>query len=232
MAQRPRARFIQFEPGNKRTISMKILFFLGIAAALCPAQNTGYAVTTVAGSYPLGDGGPAIAALLSSPVSAIPDRSGNLFILDPGNARIRKITADGKISTLLQDSTLGFDMKLASAGTIYYIAPNWAVNKIAPGGSPQPFAGTGTAGATGDNGPAVKAQLTAPSALAVDSQGNVYIADGNKIRKVDPSGTIRTIARPTQRDFRAMGAPPCSPPFTKSGLFIRTTPEISTSPTC
>jgi hypothetical protein len=104
----------------KGTISMKVFIFLSIAAALCSAQNTGYAVTTVAGSYPLGDGGPAVSALLF-PAGAVRDRFGNLFILDPANYRIQKVTPDGRISTILQDPTLWVDLKIAPDGTLYYI---------------------------------------------------------------------------------------------------------------
>jgi sugar lactone lactonase YvrE len=203
---------------------MKVLVLLtitfSIAAALCSAQKLGYAVTTVAGSYPLGDGGPAVSALLSGPVSAIPDRSGNLFILDAANSRIRKVTPDGRISTLLQDPTLGVDMKIAPDGTIYYVTLNFSVNKIALGGSPQRFAGNFQSNSAGDNGLAVNAGLTSPSRLAVDSQGNVYISDGNKIRKVDPSGIIHTIAGTDAAGFGGDGGPASLASFHQVGALF------------
>ena len=85
------------------------------------------------------------------------DRSGNLYVADLSNHRIRKVDTSGTITTI---------------------------------------AGTGTAGSTGDSGPAVNAQLNNPYGVALDGSDNLYIADGNnhRIRKVDTSGTITTVA--------------------------------------
>jgi len=67
---------------------------------------------------------------------------------------------------------------------------------VSPKGVVTFVAGTGSAGYSGDNGPAISAQLRYPTGIAVDSQGNLFIADGgnNRIRKVDPSGIITTVA--------------------------------------
>jgi uncharacterized protein (TIGR03437 family) len=119
-------------------------------------------ITTVAGKGTLGqsgfsgDGGPAVNAELNSPSGLALDKSGNLYIVDTGNGRIRKVDTSGIITTV---------------------------------------AGRGNGFTLGDGGPATNAQLANPSDVAVDSAGNIYIADvGNhSVRKVDTSGTIRSI---------------------------------------
>ena len=79
-----------------------------------------------------------------------------------------------------------------------YIADffNSRVRKVNPGGTITTFAGTGVQGFSGDGGPATSAGLVRPEGVAVDGQGNVYIADGNgdRVRKVNPAGTITTFA--------------------------------------
>lgn len=118
-------------------------------------------VTTVAGggtAYP-GDGGPATAAELYEPRGVAVDSTGNIYIADDNASRIRKVTAATGIITTV--------------------------------------AGNGTNGYSGDGGPATAAQLYWPNSVAVDSAGNVYIADGinNRIRKVTAStGIITTVA--------------------------------------
>jgi hypothetical protein len=121
-------------------------------------------IVTVAGngtSGYSGDGGPATAAQLSFPMGVAFDSSGNLYIDDTYNHRIRKVTLAGIISTI--------------AGT-----------------SPPSSSG----GFSGDGGPAVDAQLAFPSDIAVDSTGNLFIADmdNRRIRKIDPTGVISTVA--------------------------------------
>ncbi len=111
-------------------------------------------------------------------------------------------------------------MKIAPDGTIYYIALAFTVNKIAPGGTPQLFAGNIQSTSAGDNGPAVNARFTSPTNLALDSQGNVYISDGNKIRKVDPSGIIRTIAGTDAAGFAGDGGPASLASFNQVGALF------------
>ncbi len=75
------------------------------------------------------------------------------------------------------------------------------------------FAGTGTAGYTGDNGPAKQANVTHVVGLASDASGNIYLADQNNnvVRKVDPSGTITTFAGTGAQGFSGDPAPPPRP---------------------
>ncbi|MGP0075647.1 MAG: IPT/TIG domain-containing protein [Bryobacteraceae bacterium] len=124
------------------------------AADTTPAS---YTIQTVAGSDDSGDGGSALSAALSQPEGIAVDRSGNVYVADAANQRIRKIATDGSIHTV---------------------------------------AGTGVAGFAGDGGPASAAQLNQPYGLAVDSAGNLYIADlGNaRVREVTVNGMIQTVA--------------------------------------
>jgi trimeric autotransporter adhesin len=81
--------------------------------------------------------------------------------------------------------------------------------KVEPSGTIRTVAGTGTTGYSGDNGPATKAQLWNPQGLAVDGAGNLYIADtyNHRIRKIDPTGMITTIAGNGTQDSTGDGGP-------------------------
>ena len=172
-----------------------------------------------------GDGGPATAAHLDRPDGVALDSAGNLYIADLGNSRIRKVTPGGTISTYAGNGGYGFwgdggpataaqlrprGMALDPAGNLY-IADfgNSRVRKVTPGGTISTYAGTGTPGFAGDGGPATAAQLSFPQGVALDSAGNLYIADsGNsRIRKVTPGGTISTYAGTGLQGFSGDGGP-------------------------
>ena len=146
------------------------------ARAAAPTGQTGK-IQTVAGNmqnFPQygysGDGGPATSAQLYNPRAIAFGKNGDVFIADALNQRIRKIDADGVISTF------------AGSG------PPDAGGTLQNGAIPT--------AANGDGGPATSAVFNQPHGVAVDSKGNVYIADSNnqRIRKVDTSGHITTIA--------------------------------------
>jgi sugar lactone lactonase YvrE len=150
------------------------------------------------------DGGPATAAQLSSPRGLVFDSKGNLDIAEPVCNCIRQVSPAGTISTvytlpassgtgLRQVEGLGID----SQDNLYLT--EWlghTVLRIGADGSVTTIAGTGVAGFSGDGGPATAAQLNGPSAVAIASDGTIYIADSgnNRVRKVAPGGTISTIA--------------------------------------
>jgi sugar lactone lactonase YvrE len=161
--------------------------------------NSAGIASVVAGNGVLGfsgDGGPAVAASLNGPCVLAIDARGGILIQDIGNGRIRKVDSQGTISTL---TTVPFFNKLVLGpdGSIYGSqSTNHRVVRITPTGSLVTVAGTGQAGFSGDGGPATSAALNQPIGLALDSTGNLYIADSNnhRIRRVRPDGTISTVA--------------------------------------
>ena len=139
------------------------------------------------------------------------DSSGNLYIADFGNQRIRRIGADGTITTVAGNGQTGSNgdggpaisaqmlsprnLAIDPAGNIYVSEfVGHSVRRIAADGTITTFAGTGVAGFSGDQGPAVDAQLAFPAGLALDPTGALYIVDtGNSsIRKVQ-AATITTV---------------------------------------
>ena len=159
-----------------------------------------------------GDGGPATGARFSFPQGLALDRNGNLFIADRGNHRIRKVSPDGLVATIAgSDATGGFGGDGGSATAARLNAPtslaigpggdlfiadtlNHRIRKIDAGGVITTFAGTGTSGETGDGGPAINAQLGAPSDLLFDPAGNLLMTTGSRVRRITPQGLISTLA--------------------------------------
>ena len=170
-----------------------------------------------------GDGGDADKAQLNLPYGVAVDEAGNVYIADSGNHRIRKVDSAGKIITtfagtgvrgddgdgeLAVNATLNLPTGVAvdSDGNVYIAdSGNKRIRKVdSEGGIITTFAGTGVFGFSGDGELAVNATLNLPTGVAVDSDGNVYIADsGNdRIRKVDyVTGIITTIAGTGVRGF-------------------------------
>lgn len=173
-------------------------------------------ITTVAGTGVAGysgDGGAATSAQLDGPMGVAADAYGDIFIADTGNNRIRKVTADGTIYTVVGNGNAGFfgdggmgplaalhapeSVAVDAAGNLYIAdTGNQRVRAVTQALSVRTLAGTGQPGLSGDGGPAVNAQLSAPAAVALDSAGNVYIADRNngRIRRVSSAGTITSVA--------------------------------------
>lgn len=160
-----------------------------------------------------GEGVSATTAHLHAPFDVAVDGAGDVYIADYGNHRIRKVTADGKITTvagtvagLSPDGTLATaaQLKYPSAVAVdsegnFYIADlgNQRVRKVAKAdGKIRTVAGTGAATFGGDGVQAASAPLYSPMAVAVDSTGTLYIADtsNHRIRKVSADGTISTLA--------------------------------------
>ena len=173
-------------------------------------------ITTVAGNGTAGysgDGGPATSAELNFPAGVAVDSAGNLYIADYNNSVIRKVHTSGIMTTVAGNGTGGYsgDSGPATSAELYlpigvavdgagnlYIADtgNQHIRKVDASGIITTVAGNGTAGYSGDGGLAISAQLDRPTSAAVDSAGNLYIADtGNqRIRKVNASGIITTVA--------------------------------------
>lgn len=169
------------------------LFAALLATTPILTQSTSsYVVRTFAGQFPLGDGGPATSALLYFPSAALPDGNGNLYIADTNNGRIRKVATNGTISTFAQ-GVFANRLALGRDGDVY-AAVFGAVYRYSPAGDRTTVVGTGLSGFTGDGGPATAAQVGSVSGVFLDAQGNLFLTDGNRIRRVGADGIIRTIA--------------------------------------
>jgi sugar lactone lactonase YvrE len=175
----------------------------------------GGVLTVVAGNGSAGysgDNGPAVSARLNQPNGVAVDTAGNLYIADTNNQRIRKVTPAGVISTLAGSGSAGYSgdngpatsakiwkpmgVAVDGSGNLYIAdAGNNRIRMVTPVGTISTLAGTGSANYSGDGGPAISATLHSPGAVAVDGNGNLYIADttNNRIRKVTPNGTINTV---------------------------------------
>jgi sugar lactone lactonase YvrE len=189
-------------------------------------------ISTAAGSATYGfggDGGPATSAQLASPLGVAVDASGNLFIADTYNYRIRKVTAAGIISTVAGNGKYGSGGDGRSATSAELATPsavavdpfgnlfiadsdNNRIRKVTAAGIISTVAGNGTYGFGGDGGPATSAQLAFPSGVAVDPSGNLFIADSynNRIRKVTAAGIISTVAGNGTYGFGGDGVPAIS----------------------
>jgi sugar lactone lactonase YvrE len=187
------------------------------------------AITTVAGngaSGYTGDGGAAILAQVSGPSGMALDGAGNLYIADQKNNVIRKIDANGVITTFAGTGTQGYSgdggpatearlrspgsVALDAAGNVFIGDGNYAVRKVTADGTIATVAGTGQydyVGGTGDGGPATSAPLGASFRIALDSVGNLYIADGARLRMVGLDGMINTVAGTGKDGYSGDGGP-------------------------
>jgi trimeric autotransporter adhesin len=183
---------------------------------VAPNSTTPPIITTVAGNGKggfSGDGGAATKAKLTLPTGVVEDAAGDLYFADTLNYRIRKVTPAGIITTVAGTGTPGFtgdgglatkarlrepsNPALDSGGNLYFAdSENDRVRRISTAGIISTVAGNGSCGKSGNGGPATAAQLCDPSAVAIDSGGNLYIADSgnNEIRKVTPAGVISIFA--------------------------------------
>ena len=172
-------------------------------------------ITTVAGNGKMnysGDGGAATNASLSC-FSVAVDGSGNLFVADGNNNRIRKVDTNGVITTLAGSGTPGHlgDGGAATNANLYqptgvvvdgsgnlFIADHfhYLIRKVGTNGIITTVAGNGGGGYSGDGGAATNASLYQPFGVAVDALGNLFIADddNSRIRKVGTNGIITTVA--------------------------------------
>lgn len=189
-------------------------------------------ITTVAGNGSIGysgDGGPAISAQLANPCGLTFDAQGDMYIADSANNVIREVSPAGNIATIAGTNTRGFapNAVLASAAEFYsptgividssgnlYITDsgNNLMQEVTSGLGLLTFAGLQEPGYGGDGGPAAAAHFYYPKGLAIDSRGNMYIADmaNNVIRKIAASGTISTVAGNGTQGFSGDNGPATS----------------------
>ena len=206
--------------------------------------DTNGIITTVAGNGSLGlvqgrysgDGGPAVNAELARPSGVAVDSIGNIYIADTNNDRIRKVDTNGIITTVAGNGQFGYsgdgglaaEAELArptsiavdSTGNIYIIiSGNHSIRKVDTSGIITTVAGIGQFGYSGDGGPATEAELRTPIDIAVDSIGNMYIADheNNRVRKVDTNGIITTVIGNGQWSYSGDGGPSTEAEISRAG---------------
>ncbi len=211
--------------------------------------DTSGTITTVAGiggSYGFsGDGGPATSASMSAPIGLAIDPAGNIYIGDYFNNRVRVVNVQasamtiagvmipaGAIMTVAGNGMAGYTgdnnaatvaelnglngVALDSAGNIYIADyDNNVIRKVTTAGVISTFAGNGTQGSSGDGNPATSAELYKPWTVVMDSAGDLYIGDeGNyRVRKVDTSGNITTVAGTGTLGYAGDGGPAVSAEF-------------------
>lgn len=178
------------------------------------------AITIFAGSVAGfgGDGGAALQAQMNLPMAVAVAPDGGVYISDAGNSRIRRVTPDGKIQTIVgygpaQDTYgAGFagdggpaekakifsatDLKCDVAGNLYISDSGNHRIRVVRGGVITTIAGSGRQGFKGDGGPALEAELNTPQKIAIAKDGSIFIADraNHRVRKVAANGVISTVA--------------------------------------
>ncbi|CCQ90480.1 conserved hypothetical protein, contains NHL repeats [Nitrospina gracilis 3/211] len=186
--------------------------------------DTNGIITTFAGTGKAGysgDKGPATQAKLNLPSDMTVDHKGNLFISDRSNNVIRKVDPSGTITTYAGTGNEGyngdnmpalrtnldkpFGLAVDKHGNLYIAdRGNNRIRKVDAGsGLMSTIGGDGGFFFIGDNGPAYRASIAGPTDVAVDDEGNVYVADrnNNRIRKINTLGMIRTVMGTGQQDY-------------------------------
>jgi uncharacterized protein (TIGR03437 family) len=166
-----------------------------------------------------GDGGPAVSAQISEPTSLLFAPDGTLYFHDSGNSRIRRVSPEGVIETVVGSATsewAGEDapaLSVRARGTvglafsptgdlIFSTSSDHRVRRLTSDGRVVTLAGTTTPGRTrggydGDGGPALEAALNNPLDIAISTDGTIYVADqfGDLVRRIAPDSTISTYLR-------------------------------------
>jgi hypothetical protein len=184
-------------------------------------------IQTVAGTDSVGDGGPALAALLSQAEGVAVDKLGNIYVADADDHRVRRIAPDGNIQTIAGTGIAGmsgdggpgnaallnhpYGVAVDSNGNLYIAdLGNARVRKVASDGTIQTVAGGGkiVPGGNGDGGPATMAQLLEPRNVASGDNGSLYISDfgAHRVYQVSPSGILTTLAGIGEAGFSGDGA--------------------------
>ena len=192
-------------------------------------MNNTSIIDTVAGNgnpHYHGDGGPATEATVYWPRRVVVDASGNIYVGDYGNHRIRKVDTNGIITTVAGNGWSGYSgdggpatealfedltaFSLDASGNIY-IADygNHCIRMVDTNGIVTTIAGNGNQGYSGDGGPATEATFYNPKGVLVDVWGNIYIADSRnkRIRKIGTNGVIETIAGNGNQGYSGDGGP-------------------------
>src|SRR5215204_444364 len=224
----------------RQTLRLGLVALVVLAASACGGGSSARdgsekaaTIKTVAGDggSQLGDGGPATKAAFCGTSDVKLDASGNMYIADggiycsgPGGHTVRKVDPDGTITTVAGTGepdfsgdggpatkarlNVPFAVAVDREGNLYITDENnFRIRRVDKEGIITTFAGTGEDRHSGDGGPATSAKLRDPGGIAFDARGNLYVADYTSVRKIDPSGTITTVAGTGELGFSGDGGP-------------------------
>jgi sugar lactone lactonase YvrE len=191
------------------------LYLLDASRSVVRKVDAGGIINTIAGDGSVGysgDGGPALNAMMNSPMGMVSDAAGNIYVADYKNLRVRKVDAGGIITTVAGNGRGNYNgdsqpaigsqfgggrCKAALNGDIYLAdSSNHRIVMITGAGQLVTIAGTGKPGFSGDGGAAADAELNTPSDLVLGPQGGIIFTDrkNNRVRMINAIGKISTIA--------------------------------------
>jgi len=197
-------------------------------------------MTTIAGtggSGYWGDGGPATAAGFRGIIDVAVDNTGNIYIADADDHRIRKIDKSGIITTIAGTGIAGYNgdgiaatsamlnmphaVKVDDTGNVYIgDRYNFRLRKVDTFGIISTICGTGVCGFSGDGGPAIAAKTNGLMAIALDTTGNIFFSDTVRIRKIAVDGIITTVAGNGILAFTGDGGPATAASIRPAAIFV------------
>ncbi|MDF1551505.1 MAG: MopE-related protein [Deferrisomatales bacterium] len=197
------------------------LWFIELGGSRIRKVDSGGIITTVAGTGQNGYNGDGILATdahLHYPRGIAVDAAGNLYIAEQYNQRVRKVDPSGIITTVAGTGVQGYNgdgisateallsqplgVAVDAAGNLYIVDGfGYRIRKVDPSGTITTVAGTGISGTGADGIPAVESRIGGLMSVAVDVAGNLYFTAGQRVRKVDPSGIITTVAGMNQMGY-------------------------------
>ncbi len=207
---------------------MRIALAIPVLALALNGQTPGYVISTAAGSGWIGDGGPATQAILRQPGGVAAGAGGNVYIVETGGHRVRKMDRSGAITTLAGTGVAGFSgdggpAALAQLASPYGVAAdilgnvymadlgNARVRRVGVDGSIVTVAGGGTfdPGPANEGKPGVSMRLLAPRNLVADDQGDLYISDfaGHRVFRLSADGLLTTVAGTGVAGYSGDGGP-------------------------
>lgn len=195
---------------SPRGIALDASYSIFVAQDNCIRKVTsaGVVTTFVGGSVAGAADGNGTAAAFNTPAGMVFDTAGNLYVADSGNHLIRKVTPAGTVTTFAGNGTPGYteangvlasfhtpsELAIDASGSLYVAdTANYCIRKITSAGDVSTFAGNGNSGNT--NGSGTAASFSSVYGLALDAQGNLYVADSDNalIRKVTSTGVVSTL---------------------------------------
>ena len=224
-----------------------VALVLGLVLLHDPAASQRFPVQAGTGVQGFsGDGGPAVDAQLAVPSAVFVDVDGNITIADTSNDRVRLVESDGTIRTLAgtgdrastgdggpaTEAALNSPTALFVDGDGNIFVAEWTghrIRKISPSGTITTAVGVGAHGFQGDGGLSTESNIWSPSAIYVDGQRNLYIAEwgNNRIRKVTAGGTVTTLAGTGIAGFTGEGGPATDARINNpNGIFVDTSGNV------